>query len=164
MQMGSMQKENARQRDAVEEDLNGITDSLGLFARQSVKPAMIDLFQVRGITLKGTYLEAQRWLGGDTMAIDVLADGPEVVVAVEVMMRLKQKYVDGFLEKLPKFFDYFFRYRGLTLHGAVAGMSVDEQVARYAYKHGLFVLVPSGENIQIWNDEKFVPRAFKEAM
>jgi hypothetical protein len=35
-------------------------------------------------------------------------------------------------------------------------------VARYAYKKGLFVLVPAGNLVRIWNDEKFVPRTFGE--
>ena len=50
--------------------------------------------------------------------------------------------------------------RGRKLCGAVAGMSVDESVARYAYKQGLFVLAPSGENMQLVNDEEFMPRTF----
>jgi hypothetical protein len=71
--------------------------------------------------------------------------------------------VKNFLKTLPDFFKFFPHFRRRKLYGAVAGMSVDENVARYAYKHGLFVLAPAGENMQILNDKKFVPRAFNGA-
>ncbi len=40
-------------------------------------------------------------------------------------------------------------------------MSIDKGVEQFAYKQGLFVLAQSGENIQLLNNEKFVPRAFR---
>jgi len=39
-------------------------------------------------------------------------------------------------------------------------LSVEDSVARYAYKNGLFVLVPAGNLVRIWNDENFIPRTF----
>jgi len=61
---------------------------------------------------------------------------------------------------IPIFFEYFPRFSGLKLYGAVAGLSVEDSVARYAYKNGLFVLVPAGQLVQIWNDANFIPRTF----
>lgn len=44
--------------------------------------------------------------------------------------------------------------------GAVAAMVIPEDVARYAYKKGLFVITQSGEVMTILNDEQFEPKIF----
>ena len=41
--------------------------------------------------------------------------------------------------------------------GAVAGMVVPEDTARFAYRQGLFVLAQSGDTVTIRNDEDFQP-------
>jgi hypothetical protein len=94
------------------------------------------------------------------MEWDVLGHGPQHVIAVEVKLKLGVQDVKDTLERLPRFFDFFERFRGLILYGAVAGMSIDEGADRHAYQQGLFVLAQSGENIRLLNDEKFIPRAY----
>ncbi|CAN2049966.1 hypothetical protein GMMP1_860013 [Candidatus Magnetomoraceae bacterium gMMP-1] len=42
--------------------------------------------------------------------------------------------------------------------GAVAGIVIDEGVERFAYRKALFVIVQSGETVQILNDNKFKPK------
>jgi hypothetical protein len=41
--------------------------------------------------------------------------------------------------------------------GAVAGMVVPEESARFAYRQGLFVLAQNGEMVTIRNDLNFQP-------
>ena len=41
--------------------------------------------------------------------------------------------------------------------GAVAAMVIPENVGRYAYKKGLFVLCQKGDSMVILNDDKFKP-------
>jgi hypothetical protein len=142
------------------EEFWGLSKSVGLFAEYAVKPAIGRLFAARGIELTGFYSRASERRDGGTMEMDILGTGPQHVVAIEVKFRLELQDVTDFLEKLPRFFDFFERYRGLTLYGAVAGMSIDEGVDRYAYHQGLFVLAQSGENIRLLNDKKFIPRAY----
>lgn len=138
----------------------GLTDSLGLFAESSVRPAVARVFRERGFQLTNISARSVGRLNGDGMEWDVLGYGPTHVLAVEVKLKLERRDVDETLERLPRFFDFFPRYRGLVLHGAVAGMSIDEGVDRYAYKNGLFVLTQSGENIVLLNSADFVPRAY----
>jgi len=142
--------------------LAGVTGSVALFAESMVYPSLIRLFRQRGLALTGTYHRLRERRNGGTMEIDALGVGETAVVAVEVKVTLETEDVKDFLESLPRFFDFFPRFRGLKLYAAVAGMSVTESVARYAYKNGLFVLAQSGENMKILNDEKFKPRAFNE--
>jgi hypothetical protein len=46
------------------------------------------------------------------------------------------------------------------LYGGVAAMTVDQEVERFAYKQGLFVLTQTGDNVRIMNDKAFRPRSF----
>lgn len=52
------------------------------------------------------------------------------------------------------------RYADVRAMGAVAAMVVPQDVARYAYRQGLFVLAQSGETVAILNDGKFQPKAW----
>jgi hypothetical protein len=40
----------------------------------------------------------------------------------------------------------------------VAGIVIQEDADKYAYKKGLYVLKQKGEIVEIANDDKFVPR------
>jgi hypothetical protein len=143
-------------------DLNGVTDSLSRFAEQTVFPATKRLFRERGVRLNLFYsnLEA-RDLDGNKMETDIVALGPKCAVVIEVKLRLRQTEVKEFLEKkLPRFFDFFPGFRRPILYGGVAGMSIDKDVDRFAYKKGLFVISQTGDNVQILNDKKFRPRSF----
>ncbi len=44
--------------------------------------------------------------------------------------------------------------------GAVAAMVVPRDVARHAYRQGLFVLAQSGDSVILLNDAKFQPKAW----
>lgn len=157
----SFQDIRERQRET-DRRMRGIIDSLGLFAEQVAEPAVLNLFHKRGIVLTGDYHRLWQKRNGDTMEIDLLLEGREAVVAIEVRRRLETEDVKELLNELPYFFLYFPSFRERTLYGAVAGMSIEENVVRYASRQGLFVLAPSGENVQIMNDKKIQPRVFGE--
>jgi hypothetical protein len=44
--------------------------------------------------------------------------------------------------------------------GAVAAMVIPDNVAVYAFRHGLFVIGQSGEHLEIRNDPDFTPAAW----
>ncbi|MGH7597709.1 MAG: hypothetical protein ACREOI_15275, partial [bacterium] len=98
---------------------------------------------------------------GETMETDVIGVGPEHAVLIEVKLRLRQADIKEFLEKkMPRFFKFFPNLQRPVLYGGVAGMSIDEDADRFAYKQGLFVITQSGENLRLINDKKFKPRSF----
>jgi hypothetical protein len=153
-------KENAAQQKDLKKDYWGLIKSLGLFAESMVEPAVISLFNERGIKLTGVSGRMKERMNGDTMEVDVVGTSPDTVVVIEVKLRLELADVKNFLQELPNFFKFFPRFRGSKLYGAVAGMSLEKGAARYAYKKGLYVLGPSEDNVRILNDEKFVPKIF----
>jgi hypothetical protein len=79
------------------------------------------------------------------------------VVAVECKSNLKQQDIDEHLVRLAKLKRLLPRYAGARVMGAVAAMVIPDNVARYAYSQGLFVIGQSGEHLEIRNDAGFAP-------
>ena len=95
------------------------------------------------------------------MEIDLLLENTNEAIAVEVKSQLTVEWVNDFLDELAEFHHFFANYKGYRLYGAVAGLHVGQDVARYAYRRGLFVLSVTGnEMVQILNDAKFRPQDF----
>ena len=44
------------------------------------------------------------------------------------------------------------------MHGAVAGVRIEDGADRYAYRQGLFVLTQTGDTVKILNDITFQPK------
>jgi hypothetical protein len=144
-------------------ELNGVAESLSRFSEQSTLPAVKRLFSKRGIELERLSANFEEHRKGETMETDIVGHSADCAVLIEVKLRLRQSDVEEFLEKkLPRFFEFFPYFRRPILYGCVAGMSIDKDVDRFAYKRGLFVIAQTGENLRILNDKKFKPRSFAE--
>ena len=140
----------------------------GLFGNQwgrlleaLVEPGVLRLFQGRGIAVHNVYRRALAQVGGNSMEIDLLLENTNEAIAVEVKSQLTVEWINDFLDDLAEFHRFFPKYKGYRLYGAVAGLNVAQDVARYAYRRGLFVLSITGNDmVQIQNDVKFKPRDF----
>jgi len=140
--------------------VDALTTRWGRFVEGLVEPAVVDLFQQRGIDVKEVYPRAHTKRQGYAMEIDILAIDDTELVLVECKSRLSKDDVDEFIEKLTHFKQSFPHYQNYKAYGAVAGIEVNEGIDRYAYKKGLFVIKPSGETVAIINDESFQPTAW----
>jgi hypothetical protein len=94
------------------------------------------------------------------MEIDLLVIDTSVVILVEVKSKLKIEDVREHLIRLGEFKDFFPEYADKQIMGAVAGIVMDENVDRFAMNQGLFVMVQSGETVQLANDPDFAPRSW----
>jgi hypothetical protein len=140
--------------------VNSLTTRWGRFVEELVQPAVLRLFQEKGIDIKEIYPSARVKRQGIGMEIDILAVDDTDVVLVECKSRLSKDDVDEFLEKLTRFKIAFPHYKNYQAYGAVAGIEIDEGIDRYAYNKGLFVIKPSGDTVEIINDENFRPRTW----
>ena len=139
-------------------EVGNLTSRWGQFVENLVEPGVVRLFQARGIAVKETHPRIKAKRSTVAMEIDILAVDDNVAVAVEVKSRLSTTDVDEFREKLGKFKQAFPAYKNYNIHGAVAGIEIDEGMDRYAYRQGLFVIKQSGETVEIANDEAFKPK------
>ena len=152
---GRLLQESSKRLD---EQLGKLGNRLGEFVEYQVRPAAVRLFRERGIEVKEISSDVSLQTGQDGIEIDILVVNTTQVIAIEVKSKLSQDQVDEHLERLAKFKRLLPRYQPFQLLGAVAAMVIPADVARYAYRQGLFVIAQSGEDLTILNDEKFQPK------
>ena len=151
-----------KQIKALAKQLGEHGNRLGEFVQEMVRPAVVKLFQSRNLPVHQVnanmvaYDDNRQFV----MEIDLLVVNTDTAVAVECKSRLSQADVDEHLERLDGFKRCFPQYAPHTLLGAVAAMVLPEEVGRYAYRKGLFVLAQSGDSMEIRNDNKFSPRTW----
>ena len=132
----------------------------GLFVENQVAPACERVFSERGIPVQMVSQRVKKRRGGDTLEIDVLVVNTGQVVVVEVKASLSVADVREFLDDLRQFRDFFPEYTDWQVHGAVAGIRIEDGADRYAYRQGLFVLAQTGDTVKILNDAQFQPKAW----
>jgi hypothetical protein len=137
--------------------VDSLTTRWGRFVEELVEPAVIKLFQAKGIDVKEVHPRLESKRDEFSMEIDIMAVDETELVLVECKSRLSKDDVDEFLEKLPKFKLAFPHYKNYQVYGAVAGIEIDRGVDRYGYKKGLFVIKPSGDTVAIINKDNFKP-------
>jgi len=140
--------------------VDSLTTRWGRFVEELVEPAVLRLFQEKGIDIKEVYPRARVKRQGIAMEIDILGVDDTDLVVVECKSRLSQDDVDEFIEKLTRFKIAFPHYKNYRAYGAVAGIEINEGIDRYAYKKGLFVIKPSGDTVAIINDADFQPNTW----
>jgi len=140
--------------------VDSLTTRWGRFVEELVEPAVLRLFQEKGIDIKEVYPRARVKRQGIAMEVDILAVDDTDLVVVECKSRLSQDDVDEFIEKLTRFKIAFPHYQNYRAYGAVAGIEINEGIDRYAYKKGLFVIKPSGDTVAIINDADFQPNTW----
>jgi hypothetical protein len=150
-------KEQNRQ---LNQQLGKLGNRLGEFAEWQVRPAAVRLFQEWGIDVHELHADISVKRADGGLEIDLLVVNETEVVLIEVKSKLTQGDVDEHLQRLAKFKHFMPRYQDTKALGAVAGMVVPDEVARYAYRRGLFVLAQSGDNVVILNDAQFQPQVW----
>ncbi|MDB9424518.1 DUF3782 domain-containing protein [Microcystis aeruginosa CS-564/01] len=153
-------EELKKQVQATTEAVNNLTTPLCLFIEEMVEPAVVQLFQERGIDVTQTMSRLKSKRPGAAMEIDILAVNGSELVAVECKSRLSKDDVDDFLDRLQRFKLAFPQFRDFQVYGAVAGIEIDQGIDSYAYRRGLFVIKQSGETVKIINDAQFRPLGF----
>ncbi|MFZ4641501.1 MAG: DUF3782 domain-containing protein [Nodosilinea sp.] len=153
-------EETDRQIQQVSRQIGKLGNRLGEFVEWQVRPAAIRLLQERNIEVHELASEVSVQRDGEGLEIDLLAINTTQAVLIEVKSKLSQTDVDEHLERLAKFKRLMPRYQDVSALGAVAAMVIPTDVARYAYRQGLFVMAQSGDNLVFLNDPAFIPKAW----
>jgi hypothetical protein len=154
------QKETDKQIKQVNKQIGELSNRLGEFVEYQVRPAVVRLFQERGIDVHEFHPGISVTRDHEGLEIDLLVVNDTDAILVEVKSKLTQRDVDEHLQRLAKFKRLMPRFRDVKALGAVAAMVVPDEVASYAYRQGLFVLVQSGESVVILNEANFKPQVW----
>lgn len=155
-------QETDRLLKEVSRKIGQLGNRLGDFVEEMVKPALVRLFQARGLSVHRTMqnLVCRDDLGQYRAQVDLVVIDGDTAIAVECKSQLSVDDVDEHLARLELFKSCWPEYGGYRLLGGIAAMVVPEDVGRYAYRKGLYVLAQSGDALEIRNDDRFQPRVW----
>jgi hypothetical protein len=163
-ELAESQKDTDRRAKETEQKIKEVTASigrlgnrLGEFIEDAVRPAAVRLFRERGIEVHELQQNVSVQRGDEGLEVDLMIVNDLDLVAVECKSNLKQQDVDEHLARLAKIKRLLPKYANSRVMGAVAAMVIPDNVARYAYSKGLFVIGQSGEHLEIRNDAEFQP-------
>ncbi len=145
---------------AVGEQVAALTGKWGKFVEGLIAPAVERLFKARGIEVDKIYQRVRAHKNGAGLEVDIMAINRRDAVLIEAKSTLKTADIDEHLDRLARFKQFFPEYQDRRVFGAVAGIVIEEEADRYAYRNGLFVIAQGGETVTILNDEKFVPQVW----
>lgn len=148
-------KESEKRLKEVTENINRLGSRLGDFVEESVRPAAVRLFRERGIDVHEVHQNVNSQRHNEGIEIDLLVVNDSDVIAIECKSNLSIDDVNEHLQRLDKLKRLLPSYANKQVMGAVSGMVIPDNVARYAYRQGLFVIAQSGEAMMIKNDDRF---------
>ncbi len=159
-QFRQLSRETDKKINKVSQDIGKLGGRWGEFVESMVRPAVLRLFQERGLIVHEVHRNLVAERNGLSAEIDLLVTNDEHCVAVEVKSLLSVDDVRDHLARLEKFKALFPRYADVQLMGAVASAVIYDDVSKYAYRQGLFVLGQKGHNMEILNDSAFKPKIY----
>ncbi|MBU2571525.1 MAG: DUF3782 domain-containing protein [Gammaproteobacteria bacterium] len=151
-------KDTERLVKEVSKSIGDLGNRLGDFVQEMVRPALVNLFREHGIDIHEVHPNIYVERDGESAEIDLLVVKEQTAIAVECKSQMSIDDVNEHLNRLDKLKRLLPKYRDVELMGAVAAMVMPNEVARYAYRKGLYVLAQSGNTVLIRNDGKFSPK------
>ncbi|MDR2393101.1 MAG: hypothetical protein LBD93_02940 [Treponema sp.] len=156
-----LQKETARQMKETDRRLGELGIRLGDLTEHFMAPKLHEKFQDRGFvfTRISRNVELEDPAKKRLTEIDVLLENGEYAMAVEVKTRLNTEDVQDHLKRMEILRRVADTHQDSRKYlGAVAGAVVNQEVIRYALKKGFYVIIPSGETVEIEAPQGFKPR------
>ena len=157
-------QKTAEQIEQTNKDVGGLTSSIGNIITNMVKGNIVEKFQALGYDNLDDYCERKKFKNnklGITGEVDLFLENGDIAILIEVKTTLETKDVRDHIERMEKFRRWV-DARGVDKRrfiGAVAGAVVDGDAAEIAFKNGLYVIVQSGEAVEIMAPpEGFVPK------
>ncbi len=161
-QMEELAKERKERDKEFDKKLGRLGNRLGDFVQAFIEPSVVKLFQERGIEVHvvSHNVRANNPSIGLAMEIDLFVINGDSCVLIEVKSNLSIDDVNEHIERMEKFKPLFPNYADKKIYGAVSGMVIPNNVAKYAYKKGFFVIAQKGDSAVILNDHTFQPIAW----
>ena len=154
------QKITAREINAVNTSIGRLSNRLGEFVEEAVRPSAVRLFRERGIDVHEVHQNVTSDREGSAFEIDLLVVNNQDVVAIECKSNLSIDDVNEHLERLEKIKRFLPDHVNKRISGALAGMVIPANVASYAIKKGLYVIGQNGEHLELRNEKSFTAKTW----
>jgi hypothetical protein len=159
-ELSATQKKTEAEIEKMSKAIGRLGNRLGDFIEDAVRPSAVRLFRERGIAVHAILQNVEARRGEEGIEIDLLATNDADIVAIECKSNLTLDDIDEHLERLGKLKRLLPIYKDKRALGAAAAMVIPDNVARYAYRKGFYVIGQSGDHLAFRNDAKFVAKAW----
>jgi len=142
-------RETDEQIKKTSREVGALGSRIGEIIEYMVGGDIVEQFQALGIEMTSLCRYKQFGKRGTDKSgeIDVLLENGDIVVLIEVKTKLTHDDVREQIELMEKYRLYGNEKRRIL--GAVAGAVVADNVIKFAYGQGLYVIVQSGEAVEI---------------
>jgi len=139
----------AEQMKETDRKIGSLTSRIGEIVENMVGGDIVGQFQALNVAIKSHSRDKTFGTRGTSESgqIDVFLENGDVVVLIEVKTRLTDDDVREHIERMKKYRLYGEDKR--RIRGAVAGAVVSDDVIKFAHRQGLYVIVQSGEAVEI---------------
>jgi predicted AAA+ superfamily ATPase len=146
--------ESAEQLKQTQREVGKLGSKIGDIIENMVRGKILKKFQALGYDVTGCspnkFFEMDE--SGATGEVDLLLDDGPVGILIEVKTTLRTDDIRDHIERIKKYRRYIDR-RGVDRKqhfiGAVAGAVVSDEVPQFAQSQGMYVIVQSGEAVEI---------------
>ncbi len=155
-------KETDRKLQESGKKIGELGNRLGEFVEGLIKPSVTRLFQERGIAVHKTAsdINANNPELDLAMQIDLFVINSDACALIEVKSKLSLDDVNEHIERMGKFKPLYPEYADKKVYGAVAAMIIPDNIAKYGYRQGFFIITRSGDSAVMLNDMAFRPKAW----
>jgi len=142
-------RETDEQIKKTSREVGTLGSRIGEIIEYMVGGNIVEQFQTLGIEITSLcrYKQFGKRGTGKSGEIDVLLENGDIVVLIEVKTKLTHDDVREQIELMEKYRLYGNEKRRIL--GAVAGAVIAENVVQFAHGQGLYVIVQSGEAVEI---------------
>jgi len=154
--MEEQRAENAQMRKELNKKMGDLTSRIGEIVEHMLGGKILDKFQALGYAVDD-YTRDHRYRNsklGIKGQIDLILQDGDVAIFIEVKTKLETTDVRKHLEQMEKYRRHVDAAKILwppttRFLGAVAGAVVDDEAMDFAHENGLYVIVQSGEAVEI---------------
>jgi len=158
-------RETDKKIKEVTESIGGLRNSWGEFLEGLAKPGLLQLFTDLGIEIHHSFPNFEEYRDKQKYyEIDLLLFNDKYVIAVEIKSVLTKNHIKQHVERLKKIQEQppsVFNMKGKILIGAIAAISIETEVVKYAIKSGFYVMVQKSNLLEIVNPPNFHPKEWK---
>lgn len=148
----------SREVKSVSTNVGRLSNRLGEFVEEAVRPSAVRLFRVRGIDVHEVHQNISAKRNDESLEIDLLVVNNNDVIVIECKSNLSIDDVNDHLIRLEKIKRLLPDHKDKRISGAVAGMVILENVATYAIKKGLYLIGQNGEHLELRNEMGFTAK------
>ena len=142
-------QETAAQIKKTHQDISALGSRVGEIIEHMIGGGIVRQFQALGIAINAHSRDKTFGIRDtdESGQIDVFLENGDIVILIEVKTKPTTDDVRDHIEQLEKY--RLFGNDKRRILGAIAGAVVSDNVIKFAHKQGLYVIVQSGEAVEI---------------